>query len=141
MVYTTGIRWIAADAERTMRSIDRNRGSRNGNAALTEVQVRVIKKMLRESDASYREIGKMYLVSSETIRRIAMGDTWNWVTEELELPEEGPLPPSTKTAEDAARSLSIVMKMQEDLQKERAADKLLDELLDKPKKGVPDAGY
>ncbi len=86
----------------------RQRGSRNGNAALTEAQVRVIKAALRDTDVSYRELGKIYMVSSETIRRIDVGDTWQWITLELDIMKDLPVeatPVSTKTDADAEASL------------------------------------
>ena len=112
-----------------MQREQRNRGSRNGNASLTEAQVRVIKAMLRDTTVSYREIARIYMVSSETIRRINAGDTWAWI--ELDAPmnfEEAPLAVGTKTAADAQRSLDIVLKMTQDIHKAREGDRLLDEL-------------
>lgn len=54
------------------------RGSRNGSAKLTEVDVKEIRKRL-EAGELRREVAALYSVSTATINFIAWRRTWNWL--------------------------------------------------------------
>jgi hypothetical protein len=60
-----------------MTPYNRNR-QRTGGAVLSSEQVAVIKRKLL-LDFSSREIAESYGVGTETIRRIARGETWGWI--------------------------------------------------------------
>lgn len=57
------------------------RGKQNGNARLTEMDVRAIRKLAEVDHVGPREIARMYLVSTETVRRILRRETWNWLAD------------------------------------------------------------
>lgn len=73
---------------------------RTAGALLTEAEVKRIKGLLAQG-VSRREIGKLFRVATETIARIARGDTWGWVEAGEELSrialeaDEIEVPPST----------------------------------------------
>lgn len=54
------------------------KGNSNVNSTLTEEQVRTIKVRLLEGESA-ASLARVYLVSAETIRRIARGETWGWL--------------------------------------------------------------
>lgn len=54
------------------------RGSKNGNAVLTEAEVREIKSLLKQG-TTVSELCRHFCVSGETISRIRTGRTWAWV--------------------------------------------------------------
>lgn len=54
------------------------RGSKNANARLTEAEVRMIKTRLYTGESA-PSISRDFYVSTETIRRIARGETWSWL--------------------------------------------------------------
>lgn len=73
---------------------------RTAGALLTEAEVKRIKGLLMQG-VSRREIGKLFRVATETIARIARGDTWGWVEAGEELSrialeaDEIEVPPAT----------------------------------------------
>lgn len=54
---------------------------KKGAAALTEDEVRVIKRELEDGE-DVKELSLRYMVGVETIRRIRRGDSWWWVRAE-----------------------------------------------------------
>jgi len=66
--------------------------SRVSNAAVTEAQVRSIRKLLEEG-ASARELSEIHQLSVETIRRIGRRETWAWIEDEIPMPLVETLPP------------------------------------------------
>lgn len=81
-------------------------GRKNMNAALTEAQVRVIKREL-EKGIPASHLARTYLVSGETIRRIGRGETWGWldagITGEPPIPEMAETDEIAKKAEESER--------------------------------------
>lgn len=55
------------------------RGSRNGQARLTEGQVQHIRRLLA-SGQSRRSIGQQFGVTDKSIKKIATGETWGWLS-------------------------------------------------------------
>lgn len=57
----------------------------NGNATLTLKEVRHIRMLLDTGQARAPEIARMYLMNTESVRRIGRRETWAWVPEVPEL--------------------------------------------------------
>jgi len=103
--------WTAAElTERSMANpLTKGKNqSRTGNAALTETDVRQIR---RQADTtSTRDLAEIYCVGMETIRKIVRRDSWKWVTEEIEF--DAPIAPLTDVERAAAdASAARVLKM------------------------------
>lgn len=90
---------------------------RTAGAILSEREVAVIKRKLLDG-MTPRELSHIYLVATETIRRIAREETWGWVTPAAEgmdaLPEGEELPPISEElkAKAAASQAAFLAKMQ-----------------------------
>lgn len=64
-----------------MAAKGRKRGERHGRSKLTESEVWEIRRLLKETDLTQGEIGKMFGMCQGTIGHIATGHTWDWLTE------------------------------------------------------------
>mgnify|MGYP000884139099 CR=1 FL=1 len=57
----------------------KNRGSNNGNAKLTEEDVVEIKKLLKNTNMTQKDIAKLFNISSRRVRGIKSGESWKHV--------------------------------------------------------------
>lgn len=85
--------------------------SRTTTAAFTEVQVARIKRQLLNG-ASPRALALAYSCSTETIRKMGRGDTWNWVLPEAEIPLNPSDPPVNE--QELQESLARFQKIMEE---------------------------
>lgn len=81
----------------------------NGNATLTEEEVRHIRGLLDTKEASAADLARSYRVSAETIRRIGRRETWGWIEGKVERLQ------SSEISTAAKESFEKLMKMNPEL--------------------------
>lgn len=97
----------------------------NGNATLKPEEVRHIRKLARDGMTT-AAIARVYMVGTETIRRVVRRDTWAWLADEV---ETTPLPDSPEVTQQIAASKERFLKMlAEEQEKQARGDNLLGEL-------------
>lgn len=124
------------------------KGEANGNARLTEAEVRHIRWLLDTKKSNAAEIARLRGLNAETVRRIGRRETWAWVAD---LPPEETMKQQSEAsvnklledpiiaaqvakfrAEQARQAPSAAERMAEEIRKakeiEGRGDKLLDEL-------------
>lgn len=63
----------------TLRHGTRNRGTRNGCSVLTENEVHEIRRLLRSTRLTQRDIGALFGVTRGAVKDIARGRNWAWL--------------------------------------------------------------
>lgn len=59
-------------------------GSANGNAKLTEPDVRLIRELYKHDGITYQDIAEKFEVHFETIRKVVKGRAWTHIKDEEE---------------------------------------------------------
>lgn len=70
---------ISISEEQRAKISIKNRGSKNGNAKLTENDVIKIKRLLKYTNMTQEDIARKFNISSRRVRGIKSGETWRHV--------------------------------------------------------------